>query len=135
MFKILPMCGCQKLSLSGNRRKSFFHFFCHSKEDVRFEFEKKKKKYRGYCAEVKHPIKSLICLLWWIKIMIGLRTMSILKPLWVWEGQQLTKIGDQTNATNMSICPLMQAIWGCIWKHIVGKSNTNATSVNLHALM
>ena len=27
MFKILPMCGCQKLSLSGNRRKSFFHFF------------------------------------------------------------------------------------------------------------
>ena len=41
---------------------------------------------------------------------------------------------SQTNATNATMPPLVQTIWGNIWKHTVGKSQTNATSVTLHHL-
>ena len=42
---------------------------------------------------------------------------------------------NQTNATSVTLHPLMQAIWGSVWKHIVEKNQTNATSVTLHPLM
>ena len=42
---------------------------------------------------------------------------------------------NQTNATSVTLHPLMQAIWGSIWKHTVEKNQTNATSVTLHPLM
>ena len=40
----------------------------------------------------------------------------------------------QTNATNMTMPLLMQAIWGHIWKRTVEKSQTNAVSVIMHVL-
>ena len=41
----------------------------------------------------------------------------------------------QTNATNVTLHPLGQAIWGDIQKHTVEKSQTNATSVTMHDLI
>ena len=40
-----------------------------------------------------------------------------------------------TNATNVSIHPPRQVIWGRIWKHTVEKSQTNVTYVTLHPLV
>ena len=37
-----------------------------------------------------------------------------------------------TNAINVIMHPLRQAIWRHIWKHTVEKKQTNATSVTLH---
>jgi len=39
---------------------------------------------------------------------------------------------SQTNATNVTLLLLGQAIWGHIWKRTVGKIKTNATNVTLH---
>ena len=38
---------------------------------------------------------------------------------------------SQTNATNATMHPLMQAVWEHIWKRRVEKSQTNATNVTL----
>ena len=40
----------------------------------------------------------------------------------------------QSNATNVIVLLLRQAIWGHIWKCTVEKSQTNATNVTLHLL-
>ena len=42
---------------------------------------------------------------------------------------------SQTNATSADMHPLMQAIWGHIYEHIVEKNQTNATSVIMHPLI
>ena len=41
---------------------------------------------------------------------------------------------SQTNATNAILHPLVQAVWGHIWKYTAEKSQTSATSVTLHPL-
>ena len=40
-----------------------------------------------------------------------------------------------TNATSVNIPPLMQAIWGYIWKYTLEKNRTNATCVTMHPIM
>ena len=42
---------------------------------------------------------------------------------------------SQTNATNVTLHPLGQAIWGHIWKHTVEKSQTNVTNATMPLLM
>ena len=40
----------------------------------------------------------------------------------------------QTNATSVTLHPLRLAIWGHIWWHTVEKSQTNATNATMHPL-
>ena len=40
----------------------------------------------------------------------------------------------QTNATNVTLHPLRQAFWRNTWKRTVGRSQTNVTNVTLHPL-
>ena len=40
-----------------------------------------------------------------------------------------------TNATNVNMPALIQVLWGRIWKHTVEKSQTNVTYVTLHPLV
>ena len=48
---------------------------------------------------------------------------------------ECTVAKSQTNATNVTLHSLRQAIWGRIWKHTVEKSQRNAKNVTLHLLM
>ena len=41
---------------------------------------------------------------------------------------------NQTNATNVTLHPLMQVLWRHIWKFTVEKSLTNANNVTIHLL-
>ena len=66
---------------------------------------------------------------WWIKIlwmMTPVKMGSIL--IFHWE-MQIMKEKSQTDATNATMPVLTRAIWGDIWKHTGGKSETNETSV------
>ena len=45
---------------------------------------------------------------------------------------KLTAEKNQTNVTNVIMHALNQLLWRTIWKRTVGKSQTNATSVTMH---
>ena len=53
--------------------------------------------------------------------------------IWV-QSLSVAKLRGQTDATNVSMRPFMQAIWGNIWQHTVEKNHANAASVTLFAL-
>ena len=42
---------------------------------------------------------------------------------------------SQTNATSVTLHALIQVLWGHIWKRTVEKSHTNATNVTTHLLL
>ena len=61
----------------------------------------------------------------WTKL---LKIMALVwqMQIWIFLEERLT------NATNVTLHLLRQAIWGHIWNYTVGKSQTNVTSVTLH---
>ena len=132
MFKILPMCGCQKLSLSGNRRKSFFHFFLSFQRGCSIWIWKEKEKVPRILqkcrGQTSHQITHLFVVMDqnhdWVKNNVNIEAAMSM-------GGTTTHQDRRSNKCNQHE---YMSIWGCIWKHVVGKSNTNATSVTMHAL-
>ena len=62
----------------------------------------------------------------------------IMHPLMqaIWDNiWKCTAEKSQTNAINVTLHLLRQAIWGYIWKHTVEKNQTNAANVTLPALI
>ena len=64
-----------------------------------------------------------------LKITPWINTVTTLNLCWEWQKW------IQTSATSVTLHPLRQTFWGGIWKHILEKSQTNATSVTLPALI
>ena len=56
------------------------------------------------------------------------RKVEPMQPVWIYQEKR------QTNATNVSLHPFRQAIWGLIWKSIVEKTQSSKFSVSMHPL-
>ena len=82
-----------------------------------------------------HSILMPICHLYFPQFeKIAQETRLLIPSLWIKILNNEIQIEEksQTNATNATLHPLMQVLWGHIWKRTVGKSQTSATSVTLH---
>ena len=58
---------------------------------------------------------------------------NLRQAIW-WHIWKYTLEKSQTNATSVTLHPLILALWGLIWKYTVEKNQTNAANVTLHLL-
>ena len=82
---------------------------------------------RGQNLQVLHTFTFICHLFWFAILMVSVWHRQYTRDIW-----KCTVEKSRTNATNVTLHPLGQAIWGHIWKYTVGKSRTNATNVILH---
>ena len=100
---------------------SHFHFFPNSKPNPIWP--------NNFCQFLMWTTQKTTFFIswWWINILDSMKARQKTK-----RSQKERQTIRKTNATNVTMHPLMQAIWRGILKHTGEKSHTNATSVAMH---